>query len=168
MAYYHQVAQLYFGERYQRVPYKIVRKEVYVRSANLASAFQRMFSEPKHKQVSIDEIHKFSVLNHLLSSYVATLALYAQEHLEEEISVHENLEEIVQNTETLLKEAIKIIEESEFVEKENIKILSLHEKDWTASRSHVTLDEEMLIAEQFINIQKVAFDICKISQRIKL
>jgi hypothetical protein len=89
--------------------------------------------------------------------------LYAQEHLEEEISVHENLEKIVQNTETLLKEAIKIIEESEFVEKENIKILSLHGKD-----SIATYDEQMLIAEQFINIQKVAYDICKISERIKL
>jgi uncharacterized membrane protein (TIGR01666 family) len=162
MAYFHQVSQLYFGEKYQRVPYKIVRKEVYVRSANLASAFQRMFSEPKHKQVSIDEIHKFSVLNHLLSSYVATLALYAQEHFED-ISIHENLGEIVQNTETLLKEAIKIIEESEFVEKENIKIISLKGTD-----SIATYDEQMLISEQFINIQKVAFDICKISERIDL
>jgi uncharacterized membrane protein (TIGR01666 family) len=160
MAYYHQVSQLYFGEEYQRVPYKIVRKEVYVRSANLASAFQRMFSEPKHKQVSIDEIHKFSVLNHLLSSYVATLALYATEH-SKKVSGYENLKNIAQNTEILLKEAIKIIEESEFVVKENIKIISLK----------ISHDDEtegkILIPEQFINIQKVAYDICKISERIK-
>jgi uncharacterized membrane protein YccC len=161
MAYYHQVSQLYFGESYQRVPYKIVRKEVYVRSANLASAFQRMFSEPKHKQVSIDEIHKFSVLNHLLSSYVATLALYATEHFEE-IQAYQNLKNIAQNTEILLKEAIKIIEESEFVVKENIKIISLkiNHDDETEGR--------LLIPEQFINIQKVANDICKISERIKV
>jgi uncharacterized membrane protein (TIGR01666 family) len=177
MAYYHQVSQLYFGEKYQRVPYKIVRKEVYVRSANLASAFQRMFSEPKHKQVSIDEIHKFSVLNHLFSSYVATLALYAQEHSEELIA-YENLNKVAQNTEILLKEAIKIVEESEFVEKENIKILSLHEKRTTGilpvenspdgKDSRGTSNEQTLIPEQFINIQKVAYDICKISERIDL
>ena len=162
MAYYHQVSQLYFGESYQRVPYKIVRKEVYVRSANLASAFQRMFSEPKHKQVSIDEIHKFSVLNHLLSSYVATLALYVTEH-SGGLSDYENLKNIAQNTETLLKEAIKIIEESEFVMKGNIKIVSIHGKD-----SRATLEDQILIPEQFINIQKVAYDICKISERIKV
>jgi uncharacterized membrane protein (TIGR01666 family) len=160
MAYYHQVSQLYFGESYQRVPYKIVRKEVYVRSANLASAFQRMFSEPKHKQVSINEIHKFSVLNHLLSSYVATLALYATEHFEE-IQAYQNLKNIAQNTETLLKEAIKIIEESEFVMKENIKILSLK------INHNDEIEGKLLIPEQFINIQKVAYDICKISERIK-
>ena len=161
MAYYHQVSQLYFGEEYQRIPYKIVRKEVFVRSANLASAFQRMFSEPKHKQVSIDEIHKFSVLNHLLSSYIATLALYATEHFGR-LSGYENLKPLTQNTENLLKEAIKIIEQSEFVVKENIKIISLK-----TTQNHEE-EGQILIPEQFINIQKVAFDICKISEKIKL
>ncbi|HEY1008723.1 MAG TPA: FUSC family protein, partial [Daejeonella sp.] len=53
--------------------YKLARKDVYVSSANLASAFQRMQSEPKSKQQNSKEIHKFVVLNHMLSSYVATL-----------------------------------------------------------------------------------------------
>jgi uncharacterized membrane protein YccC len=161
MAYYHQVSQWYFGENYQRVPYKIVRKEVFVRSANLASAFQRMFSEPKHKQVSINEINKFSVLNHLLSSYIATLALYATEHFEE-LSDYEGLKKIAQNTENLLREAIKIIEQSEFVVKENIKIISLK------TTKDPEIEGQILIPEQFINIQKVAYDICKISERIEV
>ncbi|MGV3684938.1 MAG: FUSC family membrane protein [Daejeonella sp.] len=53
--------------------YKLARKDVYVSSANLASAFQRMQSEPKSKQQNSKEIHKFVVLNHMLSSYIATL-----------------------------------------------------------------------------------------------
>ncbi|WP_435355936.1 FUSC family membrane protein [Emticicia sp. SJ17W-69] len=161
LAYYHQVSQMYFGEDYQRIPYKIVRKEVFVRSANLASGFQRMFSEPKNKQKNINEIHKFSVLNHLLSSYVATLALYSREHFEE-LTEFDNLEEIAQNTENMLKEAIKIIEKSDFVDNERIYILK--HKNTNAQ------DEEskVLIPEQFMNIQKVAYDICKISERIKL
>ena len=161
LAYYHQVSQMYFGEDYQRVPYKIVRKEVFVRSANLASGFQRMFSEPKHKQKNINEIHKFSVLNHLLSSYVATLALYSREHFEE-LSAFEDLQVIAQNTENMLKEAIKIIEKSEFIDKENIQVLKY-------KNSHAQSDEsKIIIPEQFMNIQKVAFDICKISERIQL
>ena len=122
LAYYHQVSQLYFGVKYERVPYKIIRKEVFVRSANLASGFQRMYSEPKHKQLNINEVHEFSVLNHLLSSYVATLALYASEHFEE-ISDFEGLRIIAQHTENMMKEAMKIIEGNEFVNKESIQII---------------------------------------------
>ena len=162
MAYYHQVSQLYFGTEYQRVPYKIVRKEVFVRSANLAAGLQRMFSEPRHKQMSIKELHKFSVLNHLLSSYVATLALYSREHFAT-LPNFNKLEEIARNTEILIKEAIKIIEKSEYVVNENIQLLKVNK--------HQTeeIDEsKILITEQFINIQKVTYDICKISERIKL
>jgi len=162
LAYYHQVSQMYFGETYQRVPYKIVRKEVFVRSANLASGLQRMVAEPKHKQLSIKEIHEFSVLNHLLSSYVATLALYSREHFDT-LPNFDSIEEISQNTEVLLKEAIKIIEKSEYVIKENIQLLKVK------NHPHEKSDESMiLITEQFMNVQKVAFDICKISERIEL
>jgi regulator of RNase E activity RraB len=120
-----------------------------------------MFSEPKHKQVSINEINKFSVLNHLLSSYIATLALYATEHFDE-LSDYEGLKKIAQNTENLLREAIKIIEQSEFVVKENIKIISLK------TTKDPEIEGQILIPEQFINIQKVAYDICKISERIEV
>jgi hypothetical protein len=120
-----------------------------------------MFSEPKHKQISINEVHKFSVLNHLLSSYVATLALYSREHFEE-LSDFENLQDIAQNTENLLKEGIKIIEKSAFISKENIQILK-HKNNQEQSEENM-----IIIPEQFMNIQKVAYDICKISERIKL
>jgi uncharacterized membrane protein YccC len=161
LAYFHQVSQLYFGQKYDRVPYKIIRKEVMVRSANLASGFQRMYSEPKHKQLSINEIHKFSVLNHLLTSYIATLALYAREHFEE-IPNFEELRNIAQHTENMLKEAHKIMENSDFVEKETLQILKLKPSQEQEEESKI------VIPEQFMNIQKVAYDICKISERIRL
>ncbi|WP_064197819.1 MULTISPECIES: FUSC family membrane protein [Emticicia] len=162
LAYYHQVSQMYFGEEYQRVPYKIVRKEVFVRSANLASGIQRMYSEPKNKQLSIKEVHKFSVLNHLLSSYVATLALYSREHFDT-LPNFDKLKEITTNTENLLKEAIKIIEKSDFVVKENIQLLKVKNH-----QAEETDESTILITEQFMNIQKVGYDICKISERIDL
>lgn len=67
------VGELLSGKNLDVTAYKLVRKDVYVNSANLASAFQRMLSEPKSKQQSTKEIHKFVVLNHILSSYIATL-----------------------------------------------------------------------------------------------
>jgi len=58
--------------------YRLVRKEVYVSAANLSAAFQRMISEPKSKQKNRKEIHKFIVLNHMLSAYIATIAAAMQ------------------------------------------------------------------------------------------
>lgn len=57
--------------------YRLARKEVYVTSANLSAAFERMTSEPKSKQKKSKEVHKFVVLNHILSSYLATVAASA-------------------------------------------------------------------------------------------
>ena len=55
------------------VEYKLARKDVYVSSANLAAAFQRMLSEPRGKQHRPTEVHEFVVLNHILSSNVASI-----------------------------------------------------------------------------------------------
>lgn len=160
LAYYHQVSAYFFGQQYDNIPYKIIRKEVYVRSANLSSAFQRMFSEPKSKQVSIKEVHKFSVLNHLMTSYIATLALYITEHIDD-IPEFERLQLIALNTEKLMTEAMTILDIEEGVVHQELRVLSL-------KNTFKDEDELILIAEQFINIQKVAFDIYKISEKIKV
>lgn len=61
------------GRQLGLVDYKLARKEVYVTSANLGSAFERMLSEPKHKQRNEKLIYEFVVLNHVLSANVATI-----------------------------------------------------------------------------------------------
>jgi uncharacterized membrane protein (TIGR01666 family) len=53
--------------------YRLARKEMYVTQANLTSAFQRMLDEPKHRQKNATSTHRFVILNHMLSSYIATL-----------------------------------------------------------------------------------------------
>ncbi|MEO6151071.1 MAG: FUSC family membrane protein [Mucilaginibacter sp.] len=62
------------GKPIDLTEFKLARKEVFVNSANLSSSFQRMTSEPKSKQLGIKDIHKFVVLNHILSSYIAMIA----------------------------------------------------------------------------------------------
>ncbi len=54
--------------------YKLARKDVYVESGNLSAAFERMIAEPKSKQKHAKDIHKFVVLNHMLSSAIAAIA----------------------------------------------------------------------------------------------
>lgn len=76
IANYNYLAELlavFMGKEEDVEEYKLIRKEVYVRTANLASAFQRMITEPKSTQKNAKELHSFIVFNHLLSSYTATL-----------------------------------------------------------------------------------------------
>jgi uncharacterized membrane protein YccC len=68
------VAEALTGKVVNVTDYKLARKEVYVSSANLSAAFQRMLSEPKSTQKNKTEIHQFVVLNHILFSNIATLA----------------------------------------------------------------------------------------------
>lgn len=72
--YLFRVAELLHGKAVNLTDYKLARKEVYVSSANLSSAFQRMLSEPKRKQINIPVLQQFVVLNHILFSNTATVA----------------------------------------------------------------------------------------------
>jgi uncharacterized membrane protein (TIGR01666 family) len=72
--YIRSFAGVVFGNQVNLVEYRIARKEVFVSSANLSAAFQRMLSEPRKKQMNIDKVYEFVVLNHILSSNIASLA----------------------------------------------------------------------------------------------
>jgi uncharacterized membrane protein (TIGR01666 family) len=74
IAYLVKVAESIAGVPVGSIDYKLARKDVYVKSANLSAAFERMTSEPKSKQKKVKDIHRFVVLNHILSSYIATVA----------------------------------------------------------------------------------------------
>jgi len=69
-----KIAESVSGKIVGTTEYKLARKDVYLKSGNLSAAFERMTSEPKSKQRNVKEVHKFVVLNHILSSYIATVA----------------------------------------------------------------------------------------------
>src|SRR5690606_28305816 len=68
-----QALMIIAGRPLSVTDYKLARKEVYITTANMASAFQRMITEPKNKQQDAKELNKFVVFNHILSSYSVTL-----------------------------------------------------------------------------------------------
>lgn len=161
LAYFDQVTSLYFSKEQNLTNYKVARKEVYVTSANLASLFQRMFSEPKSKQKLMKEMHQFTALNHLLSSYVATLSLYYKEHLYT-LSKPEQLKPIVNNTIYLLNLSSEYLVKNK-AEASNVPLIKSINDD-----KKQLLPDEMMIIEQFDLIQKVAYDIFKLSEKIRL
>lgn len=161
LSYFEQVTNLYFKNNYDLTNYKVARREVYVATANLASLFQRMFSEPKSKQVLMKEMHQFTALNHLLSSYIATLSLYNKEH-SFVMSNLESLKPVINNTIYLLNLSSQFLEKNS-EEENNVPLVKTSE-----SGAKNINAEETLIIEQFDMIQKVTYDIFKLTEKIKL
>lgn len=73
-AYLQKIIEALSGQKPSVLEYKLARKDVYLNSANLSAAFQRMLSEPKSKQRKEKDLHEFVVLNHILFSNIATVA----------------------------------------------------------------------------------------------
>ena len=73
LVYLRQLADRLAGRPLPPNEYRLLRKNVYVSGANLAAAFQRMLTEPKSKQYRPTQTHEFVVLNHILSSNIASL-----------------------------------------------------------------------------------------------
>lgn len=73
-AYLQKIIDALSGKKPSMLEYKLARKEVYLNTANLSAAFQRMLSEPKSKQKKEKDVHQFVVLNHILFSNIATVA----------------------------------------------------------------------------------------------
>lgn len=161
MNYFEQVTFLYADQVHNLTNYKVARKEVYVTTANLASLFQRMFSEPKSKQLLMTELHQFTALNHLLSSYVATLSLYNKEH-SYLIKDFEDLKPVVNNTTYLMNLSIEVLS-SHTSTISNVPLIRQNIDDERKAQGN-----EMIIHEQFDLIQKVAYDIFKLCEKIKI
>ena len=159
--YLEQINMLYFNKEVQNslTSYKLARKEVYVSTANLASLFQRMFEEPKSKQLYIQELHQFTVLNHLLSSYIATLSLYNKDH-HFTVSNVDELKPVSMNTIYLLDLVLNNLN-THHNELSNVPLIR--------RKMNVNfINQETMIAEQFDLIQKVAYDIFKLSEKLKI
>jgi uncharacterized membrane protein (TIGR01666 family) len=161
MKYFEEVVLLYVDEVYNMTNYKVARKEVYVTTANLASLFQRMFSEPKSKQLMMKELHQFTTLNHHLSSYIATLSLYKKEHAFV-VANFESLKPVVQNTNYLLNLAIENLEANKGTTS-NVPLIRQNIENQNTDQT-----DEVIISEQIDLIQKVAYDIFKLSEKIKI
>lgn len=72
------VASFFGGKPIASTPYKLVRKNAFLALANLTDAFNRMLSEPTSQQYKPKVLHQFVVLNHMLTTHIATLGFYIE------------------------------------------------------------------------------------------
>ncbi|MBX2923949.1 MAG: FUSC family protein [Chitinophagaceae bacterium] len=100
--YFTAVAKAFYGKPADIMEYKMTRKEAYVALANLSDGFQRLLSEPKKNNNYQQLLHQLVVSNHMLTSHIATLAVYAKSlapkyQLEAFKPVAENIERQMQS-----------------------------------------------------------------------
>ncbi|HEY0898707.1 MAG TPA: FUSC family membrane protein [Sphingobacteriaceae bacterium] len=151
-------AQGFAGKQLDITSYKLARKEVYVSSANLGSAFQRMLSEPRNKQRNPSDLHKFVVLNHSLSSYIATL-IAALPSLDNKPGSAEQIK-LLRKSLFHLGEVIRTMDHgTQFKDTE----INLPEG---LNGADVINEDARLLTEQLEIVQKLASDIQKVSERL--
>lgn len=101
----HKIAEYY--QRKGNVPnsYKIARKNAFLETSNLNSAFQRMRQEPRSKQNEMDKNYELVVLNHNFLAALASLSTYIQYHRTTEASERFKLgtEKIAKNMELVIE-----------------------------------------------------------------
>jgi len=136
--------------------YKLARKDLYVKSANLSAAFERMTSEPKSKQRNIKDVHKFVVLNHILSSYIATVA--GEVTAKPDYKARPEALRSIRKSLALLNESVKKLggEKVEFYDDKTT--LLLEDKPGTVN--------DALLKEQLEFINKISVDITKVTEDV--
>lgn len=153
VSYLIRIGESITGTNVSTTEFKLARKEVYIKSANLSAAFERMTSEPKAKQHKSKDVHKFVVLNHILSSYIATMASAV----------------ISKNLHRSGAENLKLIKRSINVLNDTTKKLGGMLMEFTSDKTpeptestELTADDNLL-KEQLGFIHKISVDIAKVT-----
>lgn len=67
--------------------FKLFRKNALISLANLSDNFQRMLSDPANKRKNLQHIHQFVSTTNTLTSYLASLSMYARKRIYEELII---------------------------------------------------------------------------------
>ncbi|TWR31469.1 hypothetical protein FPZ43_03055 [Mucilaginibacter pallidiroseus] len=162
--YLQKIAESVAGRLVSVTEYKLARKDVFVNSANLSATFERMTSEPKSKQYHIKDIHKFVVLNHILSSYTANMASALVRNMPQQ--PHADTQKLVKRSIAVLKDTVaKIDDVIVSTDGPQIEPPKTEPVKPPFTEAQPTPDE-MLMKEQLGFINKITVDIAKITETI--
>ncbi len=167
------------GMSFQQI--KLSRQRALVALGNLSAAFNRMLSEPKNQQYGAEDIHQFIVLNHVLTSYIASLSAYLKP---DTITLSTtDFKKVIEDVDHYFKNAIDLLEgRSEsynLTHKESVKQLNreadillkkrqeeLHQGLIERTETGKTLFNLKSVVDQFNHIYRVALELNKVSKTI--
>ncbi|MDQ6815564.1 MAG: FUSC family protein [Bacteroidota bacterium] len=181
--YFSVIADAFSGKQIDPSAKQLARKNALVALANLSDAFNRMISEPKRQQQGIETLHQFVVLNHMLTSYIATLAHYIQMQTipyssVDFIKVSEDIQQHFTNAISYLNG--EDVTEKTFSNKGALRKLNERVKQLMQKRveelqqgkletdTRKPLFDLKSIVDQFNLIYNVAIDLNKITQTLKI
>ena len=159
--YFAQALKIIAGRSISVTDYKLARKEVYVTTANMASAFQRMITEPKRKQKDAREVNKFVVFNHILSSYSVTLLNNVKQA--ENASLTGEHVRIIRRTLFLLAQTINLFEPEE--QHDAFREIDI-ETPPDLDSNNVDSEESRLITDQLNFLHRIVVDLNKTCERL--
>ncbi|WP_192820267.1 FUSC family membrane protein [Rufibacter sp. LB8] len=157
LKYLQVLAKSLAGNTVTPLEYKLSRKHVYVHAANLSAAFQRMTGEPKSKQQNSGLVHELVVLNHVMSSYIATLVSERMEQAN--LLISENFLKTCRRAQGSLVEALKKLEApANDLDLESVTVAN------PKPAAAPTSEEEQLLTDQLEFIRKVCADIQRLTE----
>lgn len=155
-----EISEFYQKKGKIPVSYGLARKEAFLETSNLNSAFQRMAQEPKSKQIEMDKNYEMVVLNHTFLASLASLSTYIQQHKTTEASkpfkitteiIGRNLELTLNCLSNNRCDATKAIKESEARFDEQVALFDSKE-NWNLTsndqQTYRDLQEAQLVVEQ--------------------
>lgn len=157
--YLRKMAEITSGQQADITEYKLIRKNVYVATANISSAFQRMLSEPKSKQRNVRNINKYIVLNHKLSSYTATIISLADTGA---VQINAQQAKLVRKALYILKEGIELLKNHDSVDLPEYDLSFLNERP----EGETLGSDPWFVTEQLTFIDKSAGDIYRVCQDV--
>jgi uncharacterized membrane protein YccC len=175
----HKITEYY--QRKGNIPtsYNIARKQAFLETSNLSSAFQRMAQEPKSKQRGMDKIYELVVLDHTFLASLASLSTYLQHNKTTEASerfkiatdkIENNLERVLQCLKDDKCDGAEVSSESDpFFEEQLPTFDSLEIRDLTSKdkESVRDLQEAHLIWEQLQWMFSISGKILKLAASVK-
>lgn len=155
--YLQQLKSYLAGKAKTVLEYKLVRKELYVNTANLSAALRRMLSEPQHKQLNAPEINEMVVMNNVLSSNIASL-----------FAVNVTGGQSFNTRDILhpLNRSIQLLEESLLLMDESYQPAAAHEQTAVIAPAEPVKLADQQVKEHVDFIYKLSVDIRKVVQKI--
>ena len=117
--YLEEIARFYKKKGSLPTSYKLARKNAFLETGNLNTAFQRMTQEPKSKQKEISEVYEIVGINQTFLGALASLGTYIRNHKTTSASIH--FETLVQHTLQNLKNIENVLAEQKIEKLPNQK-----------------------------------------------
>ncbi|MEP7319889.1 MAG: FUSC family membrane protein [Panacibacter sp.] len=180
MNYFRHISAAFIGKPFTITQYKLSRKNAFVLLANLSDAFSRMLSEPKSKQKNSKLVQQFVMLNHMLTSHIATLAYYVKPLSEKysspdfDAAINSSVMHLQNAKNNILQvhtpaENVDVLEQSNLGKRVNTLLEKRREElqnNLIETDTRKILSEFKSVVDQFSFITKITTDLEKISGQL--